>query len=154
AFRLDFTVAVFGAIVTFGFMVALVIFAKLTTVAPKHFLKPVLVMMWAFLVLVLASASLLFSAVFFQWPPAFHQWLFKDKGTRAIPATAIRPDLIKAARMQLETGDYAGAWRQMEEALKASPNDPAGLHLQAEIAMNWLRNISVRGEQETFSGIV
>ena len=154
AFRLDFKVAVFGTLVTFGFMVALVIFAKLTTVAPKHFLKPVLVMMWAFLVLVLASASLLFSAVFFQWPPAFHQWLFKDKETRVLHSAEIRPEAIKAARMQLETGDYAGAWRQMEEALQASPNDPEGLRLQAQIAMDWLRNIRVRGGQQTFSEIV
>src|ERR1043166_1262904 len=46
--------AVFGAIITLVLMVALVVFAKLTTTAPRHFKLPVLVLMWSFLGLTIA----------------------------------------------------------------------------------------------------
>jgi hypothetical protein len=68
AFRLDLRIAGFGTVITFVLMVTLVIFAKLTTIAPRHFVAPVLVLMWSFLALTIFSALLLFSSVFFGRP--------------------------------------------------------------------------------------
>lgn len=142
-FRLDPKVAVFGAIITLGLMVALVIFAKLSTIAPKYFLKPVLVMMWAFLVLVIAQAALLFSAVSFKQPKPLYDWLFSSRPeppSNDLPlASEIAPEILQAARQQCDAADCAGAWKQIEAGLKAAPNSTAGLRLQAEIAMKWLR---------------
>src|SRR5262247_595200 len=64
AFRLDAKVAIFGSIIIFIGMAALLVFARATKTAPRHFLRPVLFLTWASLVLVVASAFLLFSAVF------------------------------------------------------------------------------------------
>src|SRR5260221_568853 len=72
AFRLSPQTAVFGAVIVLVLMVALVIFARLATTAPSHFLTPVLVMLWSFLALVVATAFLLFSCAFFQWPKAIN----------------------------------------------------------------------------------
>src|SRR4051812_49204089 len=51
AFGLDLRIAAFGTIITFVLMVVLVVFAKFSTTAPRHFLVPILVMMWSFLIL-------------------------------------------------------------------------------------------------------
>ena len=147
AFKLDPKVAVFGAIITLGLMVVLVIFAKLATVASKHFLIPVLVMMWSFLVLIIAQAALLFSAVSFQKPKALHDWLFAGPQVEAPSVNGptsgaepeISPDVLKAAQLQFEADDYAGAWKQITEGLKTAPESQVGRELQARIAMAWLR---------------
>lgn len=145
AFKLDPKVAVFGAIITLGLMVGLVIFARLTKIASAHLLKPVLVMMWSFLVLIIAQATLLFSAVSFRQPKALADWLFPIPLTNGpsaglSPADAVvSPEILEAARLQSDAGDHAGAWKQIENGLKAAPNFRTGLHLQASIAMKWLR---------------
>ena len=143
AFRLDLKVAVFGTIVMFTFMVLLVVFAKLTTIAPKYILLPVLVTMWAFLVLAIASACLLFSTTFFGIPKGFHDLLFGKKAGIAVPSTPADPRLIKAAQMQSIAGDCEGGWKQIEQFLKEHPNSEEGRKVEIEIAMEWLRNIRV-----------
>jgi hypothetical protein len=75
AFGMDLRIAGFGTIITFALMVVLVVFAKLSTTAPRHFLVPVLLLMWSFLVLTIATAFLLFSSVFFNRPVDLHEWL-------------------------------------------------------------------------------
>src|SRR5687768_9470031 len=55
AFGIGYRVAFVGALLTFVLMVVLVVFAKLTTTAPPHFLMPVKVLMWSFLVLFIAT---------------------------------------------------------------------------------------------------
>ena len=116
AFRLDFKVAIFGTITTLAFMVALVVFAKLTTTAKKHFLGPVLIMMWAFLIMVISSAALLFSSVFFDQPKEFSHWLFPNRNGPVPPAPEVPPELMSAARKQSETGDYAGLIELVKDA--------------------------------------
>jgi HEAT repeat protein len=155
ALRLDFKVAVFGTVIIFPLMVVLVIFAKLTTSARRHFVAPVLVMMWASLILVVASAFLLFSAVFFARPQGFHDWLFGSK-TQSVNLQQSAARFVKAAEMQRAEGDYEGAWKQIEEVLKIVPDSKEALGLQVRIAMEWLRNMHIlkRTGNETFAEIV
>jgi hypothetical protein len=144
ASQVDARVSVFGAIITLGLMVAMVVFARLTRIAPSHFLKPVLVMMWSFLVLVVAQAALLFSAVSFQTPKPLHDWLFRGNSRPLDPVEIseleVSPETIKAAEVALETKDHLQAWNLIETALQAAPKSAAGLDVQARIAMDWLRS--------------
>ncbi len=75
AFRIGYRVAFFGAIVMFVLMVLLVIFAKLTQTAQRHFVAPVVVLMWSFLLLAIGTACLLFTSVFFRYPQDLRDWL-------------------------------------------------------------------------------
>src|SRR5262252_6653820 len=68
AFGVDLRIAAWGVVVTLVLMVTLVIFAKMTTIAPRYFLIPVMVLTWSFLVLTIATAFLMFSSVFFKYP--------------------------------------------------------------------------------------
>ena len=145
SFQLEPKIAVIGGVLVLGAMVVMVIFAKLTTTAKKHFLRPVLVMMWAFLVLVIVLATLLLTAVAFRWPPGLADWLFPRETTAAVTAEAsdarseIPSARLDAIQMQAAAGDYPAAWAQVNEALKESPDSERGLRLQAEIAMGWIR---------------
>jgi hypothetical protein len=143
AFKLDPKIAVFGAIITLGLMVALTIFAKLTTVAPPHFLKPVLFMMWSFLVLVIAQAALLLSAVSFQRPKPLYDWLFRPSGGTAKPQSTaeqeVAPEILQATEAQFAAEDYEGAWNNIEAGLQSAPRSRAAQELQARIAMGWIR---------------
>jgi hypothetical protein len=75
AFRIGYRVAFFGAIVMFVLMVLLFIFAKLTRTAQRHFVAPVVVLMWSFLLLAIGTACLLFTSVFFRFPLDLRNWL-------------------------------------------------------------------------------
>jgi hypothetical protein len=75
AFRIGYRIAFFGAIVMFVLMVLLVIFAKLTQTAQRHFVAPVVVLMWSFLLLAVGTACLLFTSVFFRFPVDLRDWL-------------------------------------------------------------------------------
>lgn len=75
AFSLGYRVAFFGAILMFVLMVLLVVFAKLTQTAQKHFVAPVVVLMWSFLLLAIATACLLFTSVFFRFPIDLRDWV-------------------------------------------------------------------------------
>jgi hypothetical protein len=169
AFRLNPKTVVFGTIIMFGFMVVLLLFAKLTAIAPKHFLLPVLVTMWSFLTLVIASALLLFSAVFFQTPPKFHDWLFgkfdsqvqstNTTGTGIgtnVPPSGPPREIMEAARQQSAVGEYQSAWKQLDDAIKKYGESEKAAKLQAQIAMEWLRNIRITKStgKETFGEIV
>lgn len=127
ALKVSPQVAVFGAIIILVLMVATVIFAKLTAVAPRHFFLPVQVMMWSFLVVTVATALLLFTCAFFQWP----------KGLRDLigPATSLREErakeagkaseakrLIEGVRFQRKDRNYAGAWKAVVQAVEIEPS--------------------------------
>jgi hypothetical protein len=84
SFGIDLRLAVFGTIVTFVLMVVLVIFAKFSTMAPHHFLRPILVLVWSFLTLTIAAASLLFTSVFFKHPVDLQAWL-KPSSAQTVP---------------------------------------------------------------------
>lgn len=68
SFQLDYRIAVFGVVVMMVLMVALFIFSKLTAIANKHLLYPMLIMLWVFILITVLSAILLFTSVFFNYP--------------------------------------------------------------------------------------
>lgn len=145
AFGLDARTAAVGAIVTLVLMVALLIFARLTATAPRYFVLPALMFMWVSLVLVLATASLLFSSAFFGWP-------FDLNGTRDEPSVDVAA-VSKVVQSQLESRDYSAAWDTVTEALKAHPTGDTLLPLQTKIATVWIRNVSVTAPQK-FTDVV
>jgi HEAT repeat protein/Tfp pilus assembly protein PilF len=145
AFNLSPPVAVFGAVITLVLMVAMLIFARLTTVARKHFLLPAQVMMWSFLAVSIATASLLFTCAFFQWPKPVQELIYVGP---------VRPDhtkevqvLTARARSQLKARDYAGAWKSIEQAVNLAPDSEEAREEQVELAMAWLRELPLESSE-------
>ena len=62
-------------------------------------------------------------------------------------------ELVKAAEIQSDSRDYQGAWESLEEAMALKPGSRLVRQQQIELAMIWLRNIKIIGEQK-FSDIV
>lgn len=200
SFGIGLWVAFIGALVVMVLMVVLVIFAKLTTTAPRHFLTPVLVLTWAFLLLTIAAAMFLFTSVFFRKPldlinllrprpvqttngppdaaslpniststftgPLAQTNTFTDKPetnntpihveTNA-PVAETSPDsqtleLLRAVQLQQDAGDFAGAWKLMENVAAAAGNSEAVRAARLQLAEAWLRD--ARTKTETFSTIV
>ena len=149
AFRISPPVAVFGAIIILVLMVAMVIFARLTTVGRRTFLLPAQVMMWSFLLLIIATALLLFTCAFFQWPKPLDKLTGRGGGgtTNRGDATNSTPPrvltLIQSARLQLGAGDHAGAWGASIEAVGLAPDFGEARAVQVEIALSWLRVMRV-----------
>jgi len=144
AFGLNAPTAAVGAIVTLVLMVALLIFARLTATAPRYFVLPALMFMWVSLVLVLATASLLFLSAFFRWPvDIFHVYIARDE-----PAAVDAAAISNVVQSQLESHDYSAAWDTVANALKSHPTGDTLLPLQTKIAAVWVRNVSVAPPQK------
>lgn len=62
-------------------------------------------------------------------------------------------ELAKAAQLQANASDYAGAWRLYEQALQLEPGFRPARDGQGDLAMRWLRNIRV-SENQSFSQVV
>jgi hypothetical protein len=62
-------------------------------------------------------------------------------------------ELVQAAEMQKETGDYPGAWRLLDEALKLELGSKLAREKQVRLAMIWLRNVRTEGSA-SFKDIV
>ena len=159
AFGIGYRVAFVGALLTLVLMVALVVFAKLTTTAPKHFLMPVKVLMWSFLVLFIATALMMFTSVFFKVPVDLQEWIKPTAQAQgAVPATApatfddlerVRSErLVKQALEKREAGDYEAAWKLAGEAVGLQPHGAAALLAQEDVAMDWLRTFRYRRRDE------
>jgi len=143
AFRINAEIAALGSVAILILMVALLIFARLTKAAKHHFMLPSLVMMWSFLLLVIAAAGLLFSSAFFGWPINF----------RALPRMTVSgrvEDLLKSAQLRLIATDYEGAWLTLQRAEALQSRSDALLATQADVAMLWLRKTVFR-EKYTFT---
>lgn len=67
-FGIDYQVAVFGTVIMLVLMSAMVVFAALTRVRHPQIKWAALILMWSFLGLTIASATLLFTSAFFAWP--------------------------------------------------------------------------------------
>ncbi len=67
----DPRIAVYGPVIMLVLMAVLVIFSKIQSTPDSAFYAPVLVFMWTALVLILLTATLLFTSAFFQWPINF-----------------------------------------------------------------------------------
>src|SRR5450830_640648 len=88
-FHLQWSVALIGTLVLFVFMIILVVFAQVAQAPSGEFRLPVLVITWFVIVLFMASASVLFSSVFFNRPDlGFHQ---KDIPKPPAPAPNATP---------------------------------------------------------------
>ena len=149
AFRISPLVAVFGAVIILVLMVAMVIFARLTKVAPRHLLLPAQVMMWSFLLVTVATAFLLFSCTFFRWPKPLNELTGGGGSVTNGPTAQTNPptgrvrELIAGAHLQLGACDYVGAWKVISEAVSLAPDSKEARNEQIEIALTWLRNMSV-----------
>ncbi|HEX4954509.1 MAG TPA: hypothetical protein VF017_14045 [Thermoanaerobaculia bacterium] len=75
SWRIDARVAIFGTIVMLVLMTVLVIFARLTTLPARHIALPAIVFTWFALLLVIATATVLFLSVFFRKPIDLQHWL-------------------------------------------------------------------------------
>ena len=62
-------------------------------------------------------------------------------------------ELVKAADIQMETGDYPGAWRLLEEALELEPGSKSARTIQVQLAMRWVRNIR-KDSKQSFKDII
>jgi len=82
--RVKYEVAIFGAVIILGLMVPVLVFAKLTKVAPKYFLAPARVFMWAFVLLTIVAGTCLFTAAAFKQPSALHELIFA-RSDRPVP---------------------------------------------------------------------
>src|SRR6185295_15930578 len=90
AFKIGFRVAIVGAIVVLVLMVMMVIFARLSRTAGPAMMLPALVFTWFCLALTIATASVLFTSVFFKVPLDLRSWLTapQDPPTKPIPTEA------------------------------------------------------------------
>lgn len=82
AWRIDFKVAVFGALIIFGLMIPVLVFARMTTLPAGRFVAPAMVLMWVFVILTSIAGVFLLSAAAFRYPPDFARLIF---GTSAVP---------------------------------------------------------------------
>src|SRR5215475_12800790 len=81
--RVKYEVAIFGAVIILGLMVPVLVFAKLTKVAPKYFLGPARAFMWAFVILPIVAGTCLFTAAAFKQPQALYELIFAKSGRPA-----------------------------------------------------------------------
>lgn len=79
ALDLSLTVAGFGAVVMFVLMTALVVFSALTRLAPHRLAIPATLLLYAAIVLTVATSTLLFTSVFFMWPIDLQFWLISRR---------------------------------------------------------------------------
>lgn len=159
AFRVSPLVAVSGAVIILVLMVAMVVFARLTTVGRSSFLLPAQVMMWSFLLLIIATAFLLFTCAFFQWPKSLDNFIPNSgSGTNnGAAATSVPParvvTMIEAARLQLAAGDNSGGWNLISEAVRLAPDYREAREVQVDIAMASLQYMRIT-EPATFTEAV
>ena len=88
--RVKYEVAIFGAVIILGLMVPVLVFAKLTKVAPKYFLGPARAFLWAFVILTIVAGTCLFTAAAFRQPTALYELIF-DKSGRPGPVPEPQP---------------------------------------------------------------
>lgn len=157
AFRLSPAIAVIGSVVVIALMVVVFLFVRLTATASRHFFMPVMVMMWALLALFVATATLLFTSAFFQWPRGLSELIApaasaqNPRAPRNTPVT-LAP-LLATARAMLGAHDYPAAWKAAEDARQQQPDSAEVKSLRADVAMIWLRNARV-SDGQGFSGLV
>ena len=163
ALRISPQVAVLGAIVTLVLMVAMVVFARLTTTAPRHFILPVRVMMWGFLTVTVSTACMLFTSAFFQWPRDLRELMSTKPAQAALVApgpirSAVTPPpeqselkkLIVIAQEHQSSRDYATAWETISRTFEQYPKSTEARDAKMQIAMAWIRDMVIR-QPETFS---
>lgn len=155
AFDLAPAFAVGGTVVVLALMVVLLVFAKLSASASRHFVAPALFLTWGSLALVLASAGMLFTSAFFGSPidlrPAASE---PAVGTGSRPPNDVgSSEVADLVSMQLDARDYAGAWAALREERTRRPDAPELDDLEVRVAEAWVRDMR-HGEGETFTALV
>jgi hypothetical protein len=89
-FQIDLRVAVFGTIIMIGLMTVLVVFARLAASPSKFVHIPALLLAWGFVILILASATLLFTSFFFGKPRELKDYV----GENTNPAGVVNNDRL------------------------------------------------------------
>ena len=64
----NYKIAVFGIILMLGLMTVLVVFSSLAQAAPGDIRILALLLAWAFVILIIATSSFIFTGFFFHWP--------------------------------------------------------------------------------------
>jgi hypothetical protein len=100
AFKIDYRVAVFGAIIIIFLMVILLIFAKLSGYTSRFFAAPALVFTWFSLILLIAISVALFTSVFFQKPINLQSWI-QPRATQSIKS--VQDNAFKYRRVYYES---------------------------------------------------
>lgn len=91
ALKIDYKVAVVGALIVVFLMVILLIFANLSTFKSSYFSTPALVFAWFSLIMIMSISTSLFTSVFFQWPVDLKNWLKQeDKQFRSDPPRSFK----------------------------------------------------------------
>jgi hypothetical protein len=91
-----------------------------------------------------ATAFLLFTSAFFQWPRGLRE-LMGPPGVAA-PVVGTHEDvgpLVAAAQRQRDSRDYAGAWSTIVRTVASVPGSKAAREEQTQIAMAWIRDMRV-----------
>lgn len=145
-------------------MTVLVIFARLSTAGPAFFLLPAIVLTWFSLILVMATAGLLFSSVFFRTPIDLRSWLdpsipARDEDGpisslgRQISSTEPDNEVLQAISALAQYAEAKHSAQQTDLAvqqLKAAlvrPNPPSRLVTKALIeSIKTLRNADLHSE--------
>jgi hypothetical protein len=111
SFKISFRVAFIGAVIMLVLMVALVVFAALTS-AKGALRIAATVMMFAFLTLIIATATFLFTSVFFKWPLDLQDWVTGTKRPVLTPTPTPTPSPPDSASIVLREG------RTLESAIE------------------------------------
>ena len=93
--KVDYRVAVIGTLVTFVFMVLMLLFAKLAAAGAKVFVLPVTVLLWAFMLIAITASVLLLTSVFFRYPVDLQGWLRPEAPASSPAAGAAAPSLAE-----------------------------------------------------------
>lgn len=99
AWRIDYRVAVFGAVIVFALMVPVLGFARLARFPNKDFRWPMVVLLWSFVLMIILMCSFLITAVSFRFPSGLYELLFtkptaintnsRASGSPHIPSTNV-----------------------------------------------------------------
>jgi hypothetical protein len=105
-FGVDYQIAVFGTIVMIVLMTLLVVFAALTKAKSPHIRTASLVLLWSSLIITIATASLLFTSAFFDWPERLSSVLSYNDPQRALSIN------------QIEIADSVCHWNSMKKPMQ------------------------------------
>ncbi|MEK7875520.1 MAG: tetratricopeptide repeat protein, partial [Pseudomonadota bacterium] len=122
-FQIDYRVAVFGTIIMVGLMFVLVVLSKLTGQATAAFHMAGLVATLAFILLTIATASLLLTSYFFTWPRSLESFVKNDVQEKTASMLA-----------NFSQGFYDPARRIADEILAIEPANYRALHMKGSVA--------------------
>ncbi|SKC49249.1 hypothetical protein [Paraburkholderia hospita] len=119
SFISDYRVAVLGILVMFLMMTALVVFAKLSSLAGPDLRLPALVFTWFSLFFVIFVSIAVVLSVFFKWPVDLQSWLTGQSTSHQSEAN----DEKRRSQIELQASDSAPQGPSTTEVAAASRPD-------------------------------